>query len=83
MPELTKRNRGLEFRTLCMETEQFLSDGSKVVHYDVHNLYGWSQGKPTFDALHKTTGKRGVVNFFRNSTAEWWEGKLKTSTITR
>ncbi|XP_016017508.2 sucrase-isomaltase, intestinal isoform X1 [Rousettus aegyptiacus] len=60
-PELTKRDRGLHFRTMCMETEQILSDGSKVLHYDVHNLYGWSQGKPTFDALHKTTGKRGIV----------------------
>ncbi|XP_011379112.1 sucrase-isomaltase, intestinal [Pteropus vampyrus] len=61
MPELTKRNRGLQFRTPCMETEQILSDGSQVSHYNVHNLYGWSQGKPTFDALRKTTGKRGIV----------------------
>ncbi|ELK15857.1 Sucrase-isomaltase, intestinal [Pteropus alecto] len=61
MPELTKRNRGLQFRTPCMETEQILSDGTRVSHYNVHNLYGWSQGKPTFDALRKTTGKRGIV----------------------
>ncbi|XP_017358744.1 sucrase-isomaltase, intestinal [Cebus imitator] len=60
-PELTKRTDGLHFRTMCMETEQILSDGSSVLHYDVHNLYGWSQMKPTYDALQKTTGKRGIV----------------------
>lgn len=60
-PELTKRTEGLHFRTMCMETEQILSDGSSVLHYDVHNLYGWSQVKPTYDALQKATGKRGIV----------------------
>ncbi|XP_058412401.1 sucrase-isomaltase, intestinal [Diceros bicornis minor] len=60
-PELTKRTDGLHFRTLCMETEQILSDGSSVLHYNVHNLYGWSQMKPTYDAVQKTTGKRGIV----------------------
>ncbi|XP_061049452.1 sucrase-isomaltase, intestinal [Eubalaena glacialis] len=60
-PELTKRTDGLHFRTMCMETEQILSDGSSVLHYDVHNLYGWSQAKPTYDALQKATGKRGIV----------------------
>ncbi|XP_036997134.2 sucrase-isomaltase, intestinal [Artibeus jamaicensis] len=61
MPALTKRNRGLHFRTMCMETEQILSDGTSALHYNVHNMYGWSQTKPTYDALQKTTGKRGVV----------------------
>ncbi|XP_007446500.1 PREDICTED: sucrase-isomaltase, intestinal [Lipotes vexillifer] len=60
-PELTKRTDGLHFRTMCMETEQILSDGSSVLHYDVHNLYGWSQAKLTYDALQKATGKRGIV----------------------
>ncbi|XP_048201809.1 sucrase-isomaltase, intestinal [Perognathus longimembris pacificus] len=60
-PALTKRYEGLHFRTMCMETEQILSDGTSVLHYDVHNLYGWSQMKPTYDALQKTTGKRGIV----------------------
>uniref|UniRef100_A0A452QIN5 Sucrase-isomaltase n=1 Tax=Ursus americanus TaxID=9643 RepID=A0A452QIN5_URSAM len=60
-PDLTKRTSGLHFRTMCMETEQILSDGSSVLHYDVHNLYGWSQMKPSYDALQKTTGKRGIV----------------------
>lgn len=60
-PELTKRFEGLHSRTMCMETEQILSDGSSVLHYNVHNLYGWSQMKPTYDALQKATGKRGIV----------------------
>ncbi|XP_075403992.1 sucrase-isomaltase, intestinal [Tenrec ecaudatus] len=60
-PELTKRVDGLHFRTMCMETEQILSDGSSVLHYDVHNLYGWSQAKPTYDAIQQATGKRGIV----------------------
>ncbi|XP_043851669.1 sucrase-isomaltase, intestinal [Dromiciops gliroides] len=60
-PALTKRGEGLHFRTICMEAEQILSDGTSVLHYDVHNLYGWSQIKPTYDALQKTTGKRGIV----------------------
>ncbi|XP_047731217.1 sucrase-isomaltase, intestinal [Prionailurus viverrinus] len=61
VPEITKRTNGLHFRTMCMETEQILSDGSSVLHYNVHNLYGWSQMKPTYDALQKATGKRGIV----------------------
>ncbi|XP_073088235.1 sucrase-isomaltase, intestinal [Manis javanica] len=61
IPDITKRSAGLHFRTMCMETEQILSDGSSVLHYNVHNLYGWSQMKPTYDALQKTTGKRGIV----------------------
>nr|ANF89437.1 truncated sucrase-isomaltase [Desmodus rotundus] len=48
IPELTKRTEGLHSRTMCMETEQILSDGSSVLHYNVHNLYGWSQMKPTY-----------------------------------
>uniref|UniRef100_A0A8C5CTQ6 alpha-glucosidase n=1 Tax=Gadus morhua TaxID=8049 RepID=A0A8C5CTQ6_GADMO len=38
-----------------------LIDGTPVRHYDVHNLYGWSHAKPTYDALLSVTGKRGVV----------------------
>ncbi|XP_049723331.1 sucrase-isomaltase, intestinal [Elephas maximus indicus] len=74
-PELTKRTDGLHFRTMCMETEQILSDGSSVLHYDVHNLYGWSQAKPTYDALKKATGKRGIV-ISRSTypTAGQWSG---------
>ncbi|XP_062242243.1 sucrase-isomaltase, intestinal [Platichthys flesus] len=61
MPPLESKERGLNHKTLCMNSEQILSDGKKVRHYDVHNLYGWSHTKPTYDALLNVTGKRGIV----------------------
>lgn len=47
--DLGSRSEGLIFKTLCMEGQQYLPDGSPVSHYDVHNLYGWSQTKPTLE----------------------------------
>ncbi|EMP39847.1 Maltase-glucoamylase, intestinal [Chelonia mydas] len=61
MPRLESQSRGLNHKTLCMESEQFLPDGTPVRHYDVHNLYGWSHTKPTYDALQSTTNERGIV----------------------
>ncbi|KAF7699232.1 hypothetical protein HF521_003974 [Silurus meridionalis] len=61
MPALESKERGLIHKTLCMNSQQFLSDGTPVKHYDVHSLYGWSHAKPTYDALLKVTGKRGIV----------------------
>ncbi|KAM9481823.1 sucrase-isomaltase, intestinal [Clarias gariepinus] len=61
MPPLESKERGLIHKTLCMNSQQFLPNGTPVKHYDVHNLYGWSHTKPTYDALLKITGKRGVV----------------------
>ncbi|XP_038616574.1 maltase-glucoamylase, intestinal [Tachyglossus aculeatus] len=61
MPHLASRERGLSSKTLCMESQQFLADGSPVRHYDVHNLYGWSQMKPTYDAVQEATGQRALV----------------------
>lgn len=61
MPYLDSRNKTLIHKTLCMESQQEMSDGTMMRHYDVHNLYGWSEAKPTYDALLKTTGKRGIV----------------------
>ncbi|KAK5868335.1 hypothetical protein PBY51_009361 [Eleginops maclovinus] len=61
MPPLESKHRGLNHKTLCMNSEQILSDGKRVLHYDVHNLYGWSHTKPTYDALLQVTGKRGAV----------------------
>uniref|UniRef100_A0A674BN20 Maltase n=1 Tax=Salmo trutta TaxID=8032 RepID=A0A674BN20_SALTR len=60
-PALESRHRGLNHKTLCMNSQQHLSDGTPVKHYDVHNLYGWSHTKPTYDALLSVTGKRGIV----------------------
>ncbi|XP_069737638.1 maltase-glucoamylase-like [Phaenicophaeus curvirostris] len=61
MPRLGWRTEGLSYKTLCMEGEQILPDGSPVSHYDVHNLYGWSQTKPTLDVLQNLTKERGIV----------------------
>ncbi|NXT46724.1 MGA protein, partial [Pluvianellus socialis] len=61
MPQLGSRGDGLAYKTLCMEGQQYLPDGSPVRHYDVHNLYGWSQTKPTLDALRGLTKERGII----------------------
>ncbi|KAI6059689.1 Maltase-glucoamylase, intestinal-like isoform X1 [Aix galericulata] len=61
VPSLGWREEGLAYKTLCMEGEQQLPDGTLVRHYDVHNLYGWSQTKPTFDILRNITKERGII----------------------
>ncbi|XP_038672624.1 maltase-glucoamylase, intestinal [Scyliorhinus canicula] len=61
MPALESSHMGLQHKTLCMESEQLLADGTPVRHYDVHNLYGWSQTKPTLQSLQNITGERGIV----------------------
>ncbi|XP_051512453.1 sucrase-isomaltase, intestinal-like isoform X1 [Myxocyprinus asiaticus] len=61
MPPLESKEKGLNHKTICMNSQQILADGTRVRHYDVHNLYGWSHTKPTYDALHSVTGKRGVI----------------------
>ncbi|XP_054254507.1 maltase-glucoamylase-like isoform X2 [Indicator indicator] len=61
LPQLGSRSLGLSFKTICMEAQQQLPDGSLLRHYDVHNLYGWSQTKPTLDTLQMITKERGIV----------------------
>ncbi|XP_010802921.2 probable maltase-glucoamylase 2 [Bos taurus] len=61
VPYLESRDRGLSSRTLCMESQQVLPDGSPVRHYDVHSLYGWAQTRPTYEAVQEVTGQRGIV----------------------
>uniref|UniRef100_A0A672YPB2 P-type domain-containing protein n=1 Tax=Sphaeramia orbicularis TaxID=375764 RepID=A0A672YPB2_9TELE len=61
MPPLDSQSLGLNHKTLCMNSEQILSSGKRVRHYDVHNLYGWSHTKPTYDAVLDVTGHRGIV----------------------
>ncbi|CAL4100017.1 unnamed protein product, partial [Meganyctiphanes norvegica] len=36
-------------------------DDNNLTHYNVHNLYGWSQSQPTLESLQSVTGKRGIV----------------------
>nr|XP_020033541.1 maltase-glucoamylase, intestinal-like [Castor canadensis] len=33
----------------------------RVRHYDVHSLYGWSQTRPTYEAVQEVTGERGII----------------------
>ncbi|NWV96371.1 MGA protein, partial [Machaerirhynchus nigripectus] len=61
MPHLGSRSAGLSYKSPCMEAQQYLADGTPVRHYDVHNLYGWSQTKPTLEALQNVTKERGIV----------------------
>uniref|UniRef100_A0A8C3Q1W3 P-type domain-containing protein n=1 Tax=Chrysolophus pictus TaxID=9089 RepID=A0A8C3Q1W3_CHRPC len=61
MPQLGWREEGLAYKTICMEGVQILADGTELRHYDVHNLYGWAQTKPTLDALRSITKERGIV----------------------
>ncbi|XP_072820413.1 maltase-glucoamylase isoform X1 [Vicugna pacos] len=61
MPHLESRDKGLSSKTLCMESQQILPDGSPVRHYDVHSLYGWAQTRPTYEAVQEVTGERGII----------------------
>ncbi|NXP00337.1 MGA protein, partial [Certhia brachydactyla] len=61
MPHLGYRSAGLLYKSPCMEGQQYLPDGTPVRHYDVHNLYGWSQTKPSLEALQDATKERGIV----------------------
>ncbi|KAL5015728.1 hypothetical protein ScPMuIL_005317, partial [Solemya velum] len=48
----------LSDKTLCMSAVQ---NDSQLLHYNVHNLYGWSQTEPTLHGLRDATEKRGMV----------------------
>ncbi|XP_063595395.1 maltase-glucoamylase-like [Penaeus indicus] len=52
-------DKRLSDKTLCMVARQ--GDDRELSHYDVHNLYGWSEALPTLEALQAATGKRGIV----------------------
>ena len=47
----------LSDKTLCMTAPQGENDEFK--HFDVHNLYGYAESIPTFEAARKITGTRG------------------------
>ncbi|XP_030898548.2 sucrase-isomaltase, intestinal [Melopsittacus undulatus] len=93
VPHLGYRSEGLIVKTLCMEGQQYLPDGTPVRHYDVHSLYGWSQTKPTLEALQNATKERGIVisrstypssgrwtgHWLGDNTAAW--DQLSTSVI--
>src|SRR5947209_1358611 len=58
-PEFTPNNQHLSDKTICMVARQ--GENNELRHYDVHDLYGWSETKPTFEAAQLSTGTRGFV----------------------
>ncbi|XP_077970548.1 maltase-glucoamylase-like [Styela clava] len=49
-------------KTLCMRNKQrHPTTGTETDHYNVHSLYGKSQGPPTVDACRASTGERCMV----------------------
>lgn len=52
-------NKKISDKTLCMIGKQGETD--QYNHYDVHNLYGWSQSEPTLQAARETLNKRSIV----------------------
>jgi len=49
-------SNGLADKTICGDAVHAIG-----LHYDVHNMFGWSQSKPTLEAVREATGKRGIV----------------------
>lgn len=48
-------------KTLCMIAEQRDGQGHVYHHYDVHNLYGWSQTLATLPAVRALENKRSLI----------------------
>ncbi|UJR10929.1 hypothetical protein I4U23_015114 [Adineta vaga] len=63
--ERANRSARLSDHTLCMSALQgeinANTENSKYFHYDVHNLYGWSETKATWNALKSTIGNRSLI----------------------
>ena len=57
-----KNGVGLFEKTICMNSfQKNPMTGENVYHYDVHSLYGYSEGEPTLRACEEVTGKRCIV----------------------
>ena len=53
---LDKPANGIADKSLCGDSLHWLGR-----HYDVHNLFGWSQSQPTLAGVREATGGRGLV----------------------
>ena len=51
----------LSDKTVCMIGEQKDGQGNVYNHYDVHNLYGWSETVASLPAARATENKRSIV----------------------
>ena len=57
-----KNGVGLFEKTICMTGSQFNpATGNQESHYNLHSLYGYSQGQPTLEACQRATGKRCLI----------------------
>ena len=54
-----KQDNKLSDKTLCMVGQQ--GEKNEYKHFDVHNLYGFTESIPTFEAARKITNTRGFV----------------------
>ncbi|KAI3380902.1 hypothetical protein SNEBB_002421 [Seison nebaliae] len=54
------RNR-LSYKTLCMNGQLPASNGKVYTHYDIHNIYGWSESIPTIIGAQQATKTRSIV----------------------
>ncbi|XP_064476916.1 probable maltase-glucoamylase 2 isoform X2 [Ornithodoros turicata] len=75
----------LRDHTLCMIARQ--GNDGRFLHYDVHNLYGWSQARATYRALHTLSSERVLIlsrstypssgryggHWMGDDTSRWWE----------
>lgn len=52
-------NRRQSESTICLNAK--LGEGSKYNHFDVHNIFSWSQSKATIKALRQASGERGFL----------------------
>ncbi|CAF2718675.1 unnamed protein product [Rotaria sp. Silwood2] len=87
------RSARLSDRTLCMSALQgelnSMTGRPKYRHYDVHNLYGWSETRETWNALRLAINKRSLIltrstfvgsgqwssHWFGDNQATWHEMK--------
>lgn len=55
-------SKKLSDKTLCMNAiHQDLNGINSIQHYDVHNMYGWSEGLATMEAAQNITGQRPFI----------------------
>ncbi|CAF1261434.1 unnamed protein product, partial [Rotaria sordida] len=87
------RSARLSDRTICMTALQGeinpTTDRPKYRHYDIHNLYGWSETRATWNALQLAINKRSLIlsrstfvgsgqwssHWFGDNEATWHEMK--------
>lgn len=57
--DTNEKKTKLSDKSICMIGRQGENDEFK--HFDVHNMYGYTESIPSFEASRSTTGTRGFV----------------------